>query len=163
MRPTKIILFALSMLAVMGCSVFGVQVNAEPTQTAVPTPKIACAPCPPTHTPPPADMAAIGLWKLSGDNESGMLSITPRLVYLVERDPVAGTTRESNFKIVEADWQAGLLKLRLSGIRVNGKAAGYDDPAKLMKLTVDGDLLNFGIGSEELGEPAVDGRSWFRQ
>jgi hypothetical protein len=47
-----------------------------------------------------------------------------------------------------------VLALQMKWIRINGKVMGFDDPAKLMKVSMDGETLFYSIDSEELGAPA---------
>ncbi|MBA4419788.1 MAG: hypothetical protein C0391_01440 [Anaerolinea sp.] len=129
--------------------------------------------CPATAEPaipaPECEMSAqpalYGLWLKEQNSQSALLTFTERSVYLVEFDGAGdGYVRETFYEVRGVDWVNGILSLQMKWVRINGKMMGFDDPAKLMKISIEDDALFYNIDSEELGAPvAAETGPWLRQ
>ena len=99
------------------------------------------------------------------NNQSALLIITERSIYKVEFDGGGdGYVRETFYEVKDMDLVNGILSLKMAWIRINGKGMGFDDPAKLMKVSVEDDTLFFSIDLEELGAPIIaEIGPWVRQ
>lgn len=144
-----------------------------PVEQPLSTPVDQATACPATAEPAaacpdvtaPAQPVLYGLWLKEQDVHSALLTFTARSVYLVEFDGAGdGYVRETFYEVRGVDWVNGILALQMKWVRINGKVMGFDDPAKLMKVSIEDDALFYSINSEELGAPAAaETGPWTRQ
>lgn len=130
-----------------GCS------KASPTLavTDVPDLSASCSVGPVTSAP-----ALYGMWVKETGDQRELLTITEQSAYLVEFAGVEGSdaVRETFYAIQSVDWVNSVVRMKMSWVRVNGKYGGFDSPAKLMKVNIDGETLFYSISDKDLGVPS---------
>jgi hypothetical protein len=149
--------FALPLLTalILSVSLSACAPKVQPQSATMQPPLVCPTPVPPAVVEPAAQPLLYGLWMKEQESQSALITFTEKSVYLVEYDSGGdGYVRETFYEVRSTDWVNGVLALQMKWIRINGKVMGFDDPAKLMKVSMDGETLFYSIDSEELGAPA---------
>lgn len=147
----KLLMIMALLVFLTGCGVLENPTDLPSAQNSVPTNDVKT-----TEPVKAADDSTkpvmYGLWLSdSGD----IIVISESSVYLVQKETMGGgdTLRETWYEIQDIDWVNGVLTLKMTWVRVNGKNGGFDMPLHYMKVWIDGSILMYSMGDEGQGIP----------